>query len=82
MRVCSGIPGINLSPIALSSVDFPEPFFPTSEYLWPAFSLSLAFDKTSVPSDLVALALPFPPGVLTLGAAAEATVMLSPSMSS
>lgn len=76
------MPGINLSPMALSSVDFPEPFFPTREYLWPALSLSLAFDSTSVPSDFVAFALPFPPEDLTPGGVAEVTVIFRPSMSS
>lgn len=82
MRVSSGMPGMSFSAMAFNSDDFPEPFLPTSAYLWPAFSLSLALESTSVPSDnLVALALPFPPADLD-SPEPEVTVILSPSMSS
>lgn len=61
-------------------LDLPVPLRPTSAYRWPSFKRSLALDRISIPSALVLdLALP----VLSFGRGlAEATVMLTPSISS
>lgn len=73
---------MSFSAMALSSVDFPEPFLPMSAYLWPALSRSLALARSSVPSvDLLAFALLLPPADL-LARGVEVTVMFRPSMSS
>jgi len=69
--------GIHQESLGAGSLDFPDPLRPTRAYLCPAFSLSFALERISVPSAL-ALALPLP----AAGLSAEVTVMLRPSMSS
>src|SRR3569833_4648287 len=62
-----------------ASLDFPDPFFPTRAYLWPAFSWSLAWVRISRPSLLFALLLPLAAPVF---APPEVTVISRPWISS